>query len=109
MKDIKGFSKTVGGSGVGLSSVRVGVRGGGANREFGGGLVTTGETVEGKSEGHTTKGGGGQGKHWGEGTFWARWTLVEPGWFGTASGVRAASIGEVNSEGRDFTNGHGSP
>ena len=42
LKDIKGFSKTVGGSGVGLSSVRVGVRGGGANREFGGGLVTTG-------------------------------------------------------------------
>ena len=42
LKDIKGFSKTVGVSGVGLSSVRVGVRGGGANREFGGGLVTTG-------------------------------------------------------------------
>jgi hypothetical protein len=30
------------GSGVGPSSVRVGVRGGVANREFGGGLVTTG-------------------------------------------------------------------
>ena len=42
LKDIKGFSKTVGGSGVGLSAVRVGVRGGGANRECGGGLVTTG-------------------------------------------------------------------
>ena len=42
MKDIKGLSKTVGGSGVRLSAVRVGVRGGGANREFGGGLVTTG-------------------------------------------------------------------
>ncbi len=26
LNDIKGFSKTVGGSGVGLSSVRVGVR-----------------------------------------------------------------------------------
>ena len=33
LKDIKGFSKTVGGNGVGLSAVRVGVRGGGANRE----------------------------------------------------------------------------
>ncbi len=37
LKDIKGFSKTVGGSRVGLSSVRVGVRGERANREFGGG------------------------------------------------------------------------
>ena len=37
MKEVKGFTRTVGGSGVGLSSVRVRVRGGVANREFGGG------------------------------------------------------------------------
>ena len=37
LKDIKGFTNTVGGSGVGLSSVMVVVRGGRANREFGGG------------------------------------------------------------------------
>ncbi len=34
MKDVKGFTRT-GGSGVGPSSVRVRVRGGVANREFG--------------------------------------------------------------------------
>jgi hypothetical protein len=42
-------------------------------------------------------------------TLAARWTLVEPGWLGTASGVRAASMGGVNSEGRDFINWHASP
>ena len=109
MKEVKGLTRTVGGSVVGPSSVMGGVRGGLSNREFGGGLVTTGGAVGGYSEGHTRKGGGGQGTHWGEGTFFARWTLVEPGWLGTASGVRAASIGEVNSEGRDFINWHGSP
>ncbi len=89
------------------------VGGGLANRDFLGGLVPTGGgggTVGGDSEGHTRKGGVCvQGKHWGLSTFWARWTLVEPGWLGTASGVRAASIGGVNSEGRDFMNWHGSP
>ncbi len=40
LKDVKGLTRTVGGSGVGLSSVRVGVRDGVANRECGGGLVT---------------------------------------------------------------------
>jgi hypothetical protein len=106
VKDIKGFSKTVGGSGVGLSSVRVGVRGGGANREFGGGLVTTGQgcVVVGEGEGQTRPSGGRHGTQWEGGTLAARWTLVEPGWLGTASGVRAASMGGVNSEGRDFMN-----
>ena len=42
LKDAKGFTRTVGGSGVGPSSVRVRVGGGVTNREFGGGLVTTG-------------------------------------------------------------------
>ena len=72
MKGVKGFTRTVGGSGVGPSSVVGRVRGGWSNREFGGGLVTTGKTVGGYSEGHTRKGGGGQGKHWREGTFLAR-------------------------------------
>ncbi len=30
-------------------------------------------------------------------------------WLGTASGVRAASMAGVNSEGRDFINMHASP
>ncbi len=42
LKDVKWFTRTVVGSGVGTSSVRVRVRGGVGNREFGGGLVTTG-------------------------------------------------------------------
>ena len=37
LKDVKGLTRTVGGSGVGLSSVKVGLRGGVANRECGGG------------------------------------------------------------------------
>ncbi len=37
LKNAKGFTRTVGDSGVGLSSVRVRVRGGVTNREFGGG------------------------------------------------------------------------
>ena len=65
MKEVKGFTRTVVGSGVGPSSVMGRVRGGVSNREFGGGLVTTGKTVGGYSEGHTREGGGGQGKHGG--------------------------------------------
>jgi hypothetical protein len=38
----KGVYRNSGGSRVGPSSVRVRVRGGVANRDFGGGLVTTG-------------------------------------------------------------------
>ncbi len=67
MKEVKGFTRTVGGNEVGPSSVMGRVRGGLSNREIGGGLVTTGKTVEGDSEGHTTKGGSGLGKHRGEG------------------------------------------
>ena len=67
MKEVKGLTRTVGGSGVRPSSVMGRVRGGLSNREFGGGLVTTGKTVGGYSEGHTREGGGGQGKHWGGG------------------------------------------
>ncbi len=106
MKDVKGFTRTVGGSDVGLSSVRVRVKGGVANREFGGGLVTTGGgcIVVGESEGQTRPSGGMHGTQWKGGTLAARWTLVEPGWLGTASGGRAASMGGVNSEGRDFMN-----
>ena len=59
MKEVKGFTRTVGGSEVGPSSVMGKVRGGLSNREFWGGLVTTGKTVGGYSEGHTRKGGRG--------------------------------------------------
>ncbi len=64
LKDIKGFTRTVGGSGVGLSSVRVWVRGGVANREFGGGLVTTrgGCIVVGEGEGQTRPSGWGNAR-----------------------------------------------
>ena len=65
MKEVKGLTRTVGGSGVRPSSVMGRVRGGLSNREVGGGLVTTGKTVGGYSEGHTRTGGGGQGRHWG--------------------------------------------
>ena len=70
MKDAKGFTRTVGGSGGGLYSVRVGVRGGEANRECGGGPVTTGEVgiVVGYSEGQTKPSGGMHGTQWEGGT-----------------------------------------
>ena len=58
MKEVKGFTRTVGGSEVGPSSVMGKVRDGLSNRDFWGGLVTTGKTVGGYSEGHTRKGGG---------------------------------------------------
>ena len=59
MKDAKGFTRTVGGRGVGLSSV---VRGGEANRECGGGQVTTGEVVLKDIKGFSkTVGGSGVG------------------------------------------------
>ena len=66
LKDAKGFTRTVGGSGGGLSSVRVGVRGGEANRECGGSKVTTGEggIVVGYSEGQTETSGGMHGTQW---------------------------------------------
>ncbi len=81
LKEVKGLTRTVGGSLVGPSSVMGRVGEGLANREFWDGLVTTGGSgiVGGDSEGHARRGVCVQGKHWGEGTFWARWTLVEPG------------------------------
>ena len=89
MKEVKGFTRKVGGGGVGPSSVRVRVRGGVANRELGGGLVTTGGgcIVGEGGEGNTRPSGGVHGTQTGEvGTWEARWTLVEPGWLGMASG-----------------------
>jgi hypothetical protein len=92
------------GSGVGrLSSVPRRVGGGMTNREMGGGLIT-----KGRGGGGRVGGGGTRRQLEKEGTL-ARWTLVEPGWLGTASGVRAANMAGVNSEGRDFINWHGSP
>ena len=81
LKDVKGLTRTVGSSGVGLSSVRVEVRDGVANRELGGGLVTTGGgcIVVGYSEGQTRPSGGMHGTQWEGSTLAARWTLVEPG------------------------------
>ncbi len=71
LKDVKGFTRTVGGSGVGPSSVRVRVRvrGGVANREFEGGLVTTGGggIVVGEGEGQTRPSEGMHGTQWGGG------------------------------------------
>ncbi len=66
LKDVMGFTRTVGGSGVGPSSVRVRARGGVANREFGGGLVTMrgGCVVVGYSEGQTRPSGGMHGTKW---------------------------------------------
>jgi hypothetical protein len=91
----KGVYENSWGSGVGPYSVRVRVRGGVANRELGGGLVTTGGgcIVVGEGEDQTRPSGGMHGRQWGGSTFAVRWTLVEPGWLGTASGVRAASMG----------------
>ena len=82
MKEVKGFTRTVGGSGMGPSSVMGRVRGGVSNREFWGGLVTTGKTVGGYSEGHTRKGGVGKANtggraHFGHaGHWWSRGGLV---------------------------------
>ncbi len=39
-----------------------------------------------------------QGGQWVRGSTFARWTLVLPGWLGTAAGVRVANMGAVNSE-----------
>jgi hypothetical protein len=107
----KGVYKNSGGSGMGPSSVRVRVRGGVANREFGGGLITTGGGCIVGEEGEdqmTTKWGNARDTV-GGGTLAVSWTLVEPGWLGTASRVRAASMGGVNEEGPDFMNWHASP
>jgi hypothetical protein len=74
LKDVKGFTRTVGDSGEGPSSVRVRVRGGVANREFWGGLVTTGWgcIVVVENEGQTGPTGGMHGTQWEGGTLAAR-------------------------------------
>jgi hypothetical protein len=111
LKVVKGFTRTKGG-GVGrLSSVPGRVGGGMTNREMGGGLITKGRGEGSRvgGEGHSEIGGEVHGRQWGKVGSLARWTLVEPGWLGTASGVRAANMAGVNSEGRDFINWHGSP
>ncbi len=74
LKDVKGFTRTVGGGGVGPSSVRVRVRGGVANREFGGGLAITGGCgiVVGEGVSQTRPSGGMHGTQWGGSTFAAR-------------------------------------
>jgi hypothetical protein len=74
-----------------------------ANREVGG-LVT--REIGGRG---TRRQVGVQGRQWAEVDKLERWTLAEPGWLRTASGVREASMAGVNLEGRDFMNWHGSP
>ncbi len=67
-----------------------------------------GGRVEG--EGHAVVGGEVHEEQWGKVGTLERWTLEEPGWLGTASsGVRAANMAGVNSEGRAFMNWRGSP
>ena len=60
MKEVKGFSRTVGGSGVGPSSVMGRVRGGVSNREFGGAWLLRERQSEGTVR--ATRGRGGVGK-----------------------------------------------
>ncbi len=80
LKDVKkGFTRTVGGSGVGPSSVRVRVRGGVANRELGGVTTGGGCIVVGEGEGQTRPSGEMHGTQWGGSTLAARWTLVSRG------------------------------
>ena len=79
---------------MGPSSVRVRVRGGVANREFGGGLVSTGGgcIVGEGGEGNTRPSEGAHGTQRGDvGTWAARWTLVEP--------VRHRGYGQLAWEG----------
>ena len=97
LKEVKRLSRTVGGSGVGLSSVRVEVRDGVANREFGGGLVTTGGgcIVVGYSEGQTRPGGGKHGTQWGGGAQWRH----AGHWWSRGGWVRHQGYGQLALEG----------
>jgi hypothetical protein len=108
---VKGFIKPEE-SGVGrLSSVPGKVWGGLTNREMGKGLITMGRGEGGRveGEGYDERGVEMHGVQWGKVGTLERWTLEKPGWLGTASGVRAANMAGVNSEGRAFVNWHGSP
>ncbi len=66
MKEVKGFTRTVGDSGVRPSSVRDRVRGGVQTGSLGGGLVTTGRgcIVGEEGEGQTRTSGGMHGTQW---------------------------------------------
>ena len=90
MKEVKGLTRTVGGSGVGPSSVMGRVRGGLSNREFGGGLVTTGKTVGGYSEGHTRTGGVGKADTGGRAHF-----LHAEHWWSRGGWVRHRGYGQL--------------
>ncbi len=67
VEGLEGVNKNSGGSWVGPSSVRVEVRGGVANRECEGGLVTPGGgcIVVGEGEDQTRPSGGMHGTQWG--------------------------------------------
>ncbi len=110
MNMVKGSIRTEGRGGR-LSSVPGKVWGGLTNREMGEGLITMGRGDGGRvgGEGHAAVGGEVHEEHWGKVGTLERWKLEEPGWLGKASGVRAANMEGVNSEGRAFMNWHGSP
>ena len=103
---VKGSIRTEGRGRGSLSSVPGKVWGGLTNREMGEGLITMGQGEGGRvgGEGHSVVGGGVHEVQWGKVGTLERWTLEEPGWLGTASGVRAANMAGVNSEGRAFMN-----
>ncbi len=105
---VRGSIGTEGRGGRRLSSVPGKVWGGLTNREMGEGLITMGQGEGGRvgGEGHAVV--GGEVHEVKVGTL-ERWTLEEPGWLGTASGVRAVNMAGVNSEGRAFMNWHRSP
>ena len=103
---VKGSIRTEGLGGGRLSSVPGTVWGGLTNREMGEGLITMGQGEGGRvgGEGYAVVGGEVHEVQWGKVGTLERWTLEEPGWLGTASGVRAANMAGVNSEGRAFMN-----
>ncbi len=103
---VKGSIRTEARGGERLSSVPGKVWGELTNREMGEGLITMGQGEGGRvgGEGHAVVGGEVHEVQWGKVGTLERWTLEEPGWLGTASGVRAANMAGVNSEGRAFMN-----
>ncbi len=68
---------------------------------MGEGLITMGRGNGGRvrGEGHAVVGGEVHEEQSGKVGTLERWTLEEPGWLGTASGVRAANMAGVNSKG----------